>query len=53
MKKYSFVVVALDDWGGSITQVVRAHHEEEAADVFDFMHAAENLEIVEVKNIDI
>ena len=49
MKKFRFLVVAIDDWGGSTEQEVRAISEQEAEDLFNFMHAAENLEVVEIK----
>jgi hypothetical protein len=49
MKKFRFLVVAIDEWGGSIKHEVRAMSEQEAEDIFNFMHAAENLEIVEIE----
>jgi hypothetical protein len=49
MKKFRYLVVAIDDWGGSIKHEVRAISEQEAEDLFKFMHAAENFEIVEIK----
>ena len=49
MKKFRYLVVAIDDWGGSIMHEVRAISEQEAEDIFNFMHAAEDLEIVEIK----
>jgi len=49
MKKFRFLVVAIDEWGGSAMHEVRAISEQEAEDLFTFMHAAENLEIVEIK----
>ena len=49
MKKFRYLVVAVDEWGGSTKHEVRAISEQEAEDIFNFMHAAENLEIVEIK----
>lgn len=49
MKKFRFLVVAFDDWGGSVEAVVRAMSEQEAEGVFCLMHASENLEIIEIK----
>ena len=49
MKLYAYKIEALDDWGGSCTEIVHAVTEDAAEEKFNFRHAAENLEIVEIK----
>ena len=49
MRKFRFLVAAINRYGGSIRHEVRAWSEQEAEEVFNFMHAGESLEIVGIK----
>ena len=51
MEQFAYKIVALDDWGGSCTEIVHASTEAAAEDKFKFAHAAECLEIVEITKL--
>ena len=48
MKQFAYKIEALDDWGGSCTEIVHASSVAAAEDKFKFMHAAESLEITSI-----
>lgn len=53
MKRFAYKIEAVGDWGESVTEIVHASTEQAAEDLFKFRHAAENLEIVEIKYLGI
>ena len=48
MKQFAYKIEALDEWGGSCTEIVHAVTEDAAEDKFKFCHAAESLEITSI-----
>ena len=48
MKQFAYKIEALDEWGGSCTEIVHAVTEDVAEDKFKFRHAAESLEIMSI-----
>ena len=48
MKQFAYKIEALDDFGGSWTEIVHAVTEDAAENKFKFRHAAESLEITSI-----